>query len=805
MAARSTKKSKEPTKDRTREIAGIILVCVAVALFLALASYHVDDWPNPSRTQEDTSNNLMGGFGAFIVYHLMMAIGYSSYFLAAFMIALGIIVFLHRPLKALIKPLVLCGLLGLFLPLLVSLVMDIGSTVTIPDADTNFGGALGALLTSVLTASIGRPGAIILSIAVSLVALVLTTDIKPSTIVERLLAGGTAFRDRLTEAAAARAEKRKKNTTGKPRTQSKAGRKPEISGVEAEEPIEESPFLTPLEDTELTENLLEDTPSEPEIMTPQRPEEFTAAEERAFAQAEAALAGGDDEIDDTSYEEEDFEDAVGEYVIPGLELLDEVPDIEHPESREEMLENARRLVESLRHFNIEAEVRQITPGPIVTRYELTLAPGIKVGRVTNLSDDLALTLKARGGIRIIAPIPGKAAIGIEVPNSQRTTVYYREIAESEPYRSSEQLLTLALGKSTSGEPVVADLSRMPHMLIAGSTGSGKSVCVNTLLASILMKAPPDLVRMILVDPKVVELSIYNPIPHLLTPVITNPDRASDALKWAVREMDTRYRQLAALGVRDINQYNGRVEEMADEAADDDTTEIPKSLPFIVIVIDEYADLMAMASNDIEESIARLAQMARAVGIHLVLATQRPSADVITGLIKANFPSRIAFKVMQASNSRIILDQGGADKLLGMGDMLFLQAGKPEPVRLHGAYISNGESTRLVKHVSAQPRRGVERITDEMFRSEEIEDDNGLGLRDPDDRDALFYKAARLVVRTNQGSVSLLQRRLKIGYARAARLIDQLEIAAVVGPYDGSKAREVLVDELYIDELEAGEL
>ena len=798
MAARSTKRKKDPVNDRAREIAGIILVCVAAALFLALASYHVDDWPNPSRTVEDTSHNLMGGYGAFIVHHLMMAIGYSSYFLAAFMVALGIVVFLHRPFKTLIKPLILLGSFGLFLPLLVSLIMDLGSQVAIPDADTNFGGALGALLANVLTSNIGRPGAIILSLAVSLVALVLTTEIKPSTLVERLLAGGSALRERLRKAVAKRAEKRKKRIADKSRKRSRSAEKPEEARADVPEPVGESPFLTPVEDTE-------SEPPEPEIMTPSRPEDFSTAEERALARAEASIDDGDDIIDDMSYEDDEYGDTGGEYVLPDLDLLDEVPDIEHPESREEMLENARRLVESLRHFNIEAEVRQITPGPIVTRYELTLAPGIKVGRVTTLSDDLALTLKAKGGIRIIAPIPGKAAIGIEVPNSQRTTVYFREIAESESFRSSEQPLTLAIGKSISGEPVVADLSRMPHMLIAGSTGSGKSVCINTLLASILMKAPPDILRMILVDPKVVELSIYNPIPHLLTPVITDPDRASDALKWAVREMETRYRRLASLGVRDINQYNGLVEEMADAAVDDDDAEIPEHLPFIVIVIDEYADLMAMASNDIEDSIARLAQMARAVGIHLVIATQRPSADVITGLIKANFPSRIAFKVMQASNSRIILDQGGADKLLGLGDMLFLQAGKPEPVRLHGAFISNGESTRLVQHVKAQPRLGAERITDEMFKSGEEEYENVLGLRDPDDRDALFFKAARLVVRTNQGSVSLLQRRLKIGYARAARLIDQLELASVVGPYDGSKAREVLVDEMYLDDMEAGDI
>jgi len=304
---------------------------------------------------------------------------------------------------------------------------------------------------------------------------------------------------------------------------------------------------------------------------------------------------------------------------------------------------------------------------------------------------------------------------------------------------------------------------------------------------------------------VVELSLYNSIPHLLTPVITDPKRAAESLRWAVREMERRYRQLAAIGVRNISQYNTRIEELAAKETDGEAEPPPEPLPLIVIIIDEFADLMVVASNEIEESIARLAQMARAVGMHLVIATQRPSADIITGLIKANFPSRIAFKVMQASNSRIILDQGGADKLLGLGDMLFLQAGKAECVRLHGAYISSDECQRVVDFVSVQSEDGPVEVNEEMFVSGEENEDNVLGLRDPNDRDVLFYDAARLVVRHQQGSVSLLQRRLKIGYARAARLVDQLELAGVVTPYDGSKAREVLVDDMYIDALEAGEI
>jgi S-DNA-T family DNA segregation ATPase FtsK/SpoIIIE len=609
-----------------------------------------------------------------------------------------------------------------------------------------------------------------------LVTLVLTTTIKLSSLVE---------------AAVAYARRPREKKPPKPGKRDKGNAGPKAAALEDEDEAEaeeygdgEDPFLTPVEEEAEEEEHPSRPPVQPTIVNPRE----SALRRKAEPVEEEILVMRETATPAT-------------YVLPGADLLDEPPVDAPVESREDMLEKAQRIVECLRYFNIDSQVREITPGPIVTRYELTLAPGIKVGRVVNLSDDLAMALKSRGGIRILAPIPGKAAIGIEVPNKTRSMVCMRDVVEAESFATSEQPLILAIGKSTSGEPIAADLGKMPHLLIAGSTGSGKSVCINALIGSILMKAGPDTVKVIMVDPKVVELSIYNSIPHLLTPVITDPKRASEALKWAVREMEGRYRLLASLGVRDINQYNKKVRTLPEQK----DAEKPKLLPYIVIIIDEFADLMVVASNEIEESIARLAQMARAVGMHLVLATQRPSADVITGLIKANFPSRIAFKVMQAANSRIILDQNGADKLLGMGDMLFLQAGKPEPVRLHGAFISNEESQRLVDFVAQQGSEHAEHITEQMFEeTEEGEEEEGGfgGMRDPNSRDSLFWEAARLVVRHNQGSVSLLQRRLKIGYARAARLIDQLETAGIVSPYDGSKAREVMVDDKYLDDMEA---
>ena len=796
---RKTSNNTSAKKSRKKEIVGIILITLSIFLLVALITHKPGDWPNSSREFGQPYGNKAGWFGAFVSHWIFTMVGYSGYALVILMLVTGVVSFLHKQFSELVKPGILLIVSGIFLPILIGLIADIGSGNTRAEPSFRLGGILCGILTGFMITYIGKIGTFLLSFTAMLVTVVLTTGIKPSTMVEWVI-------NILKPVGAVIVEpmkNREKTAPQKSSKPSKSTKRKSLEDFETEEAIgDESPFLTPVgEDAEVEEKRPGIEPTIVDYGPRMKARKDTEHEEEEVPEEE----GEADEQEDDEYEME--AEGVGdysEYELPGPDLLDEPVDNAPTESREDMLEKAQQIMESLRHFNIESEVRQITPGPIVTRYELTLAPGIKVGRIAGFSDDLAMALKARGGIRILAPIPGKAAIGIEVPNSTRSVVYIREIVESEPFVEAAGPLTFAIGKTTSGDPVVADLEKMPHLLIAGSTGSGKSVCINALVASILMKASPDRVRMIMIDPKVVELNIYNSIPHLLTPVITDPKRAADSLKWAVREMENRYRQLASLGVRDISQYNAKVASIV-ENAEKDVDEIPEPLPLMVILIDEFSDLMVVASNEIEESIARLAQMARAVGMHLVLATQRPSADVITGLIKANFPSRIAFKVMQASNSRIILDQSGADKLLGLGDMLFLQAGKPEPVRLHGAYISNEECQRLVDFVASQSEEGPVAVNEEMFESDEEETDNVLGLRDPNDRDNLFFDAARLVVRHNQGSVSLLQRRLKIGYARAARLIDQLELAGIVSPYDGSKAREVLVDDYYIDELEAGNL
>lgn len=442
-------------------------------------------------------------------------------------------------------------------------------------------------------------------------------------------------------------------------------------------------------------------------------------------------------------------------------------------SNKDLAENVRLLEDTLASFGVKVKVTRVTQGPTITRYEVQPAPGVKVSKITNLSDDIALSLAA-SDVRIEAPIPGKSVVGIEVPNREIALVHFREVLESEEFKSSQSKLTLALGKDITGSPVMADLTRMPHLLIAGATGSGKSVCINTIIASIVYKAKPDEVKLLLIDPKVVELTNYNGIPHLISPVVVEPQKAAGALKWIVNEMETRYELFAATGVRDIVRYNFIVGEKKDENL--------RPLPYVVVIIDELADLMMIAPGEVEEAICRLAQMARAAGIHLIVATQRPSVDVITGLIKANIPSRIAFAVSSQIDSRTILDMSGAEKLLGRGDMLYHPIGISKPVRLQGCFLADKEVKNIVDYLKSQAKPEYHEIPAASL--------NVIANEEPNDD--LFFKAANIFIDNNTASVSLLQRRLRIGYTRAARIMDILEEKGVVGQYEGSKPREVLM-------------
>ena len=481
--------------------------------------------------------------------------------------------------------------------------------------------------------------------------------------------------------------------------------------------------------------------------------------------------------------------------LPSLSLL-QMPD--QPEdlvTTADLTSDANLLVAKLADFGIIGRVTEIHPGPVVTTYEFEPAAGVKVNQIVSREDDLALALKAQR-IRILAPIPGKGAVGVEIPNRKRRTVYLREVLSSSQYETSTAPLKVPLGVDVVGQPFVGDLTKMPHVLVAGATGSGKSVCLNAVITGLLYQHGPETLQMVMVDPKMLELSAYNGIPHLVMPVVTEPKRASRALRWGVAEMEKRYKLMAATGARNIAAYNEKVAKGDLPVVEGEAP--PARLSFVVIVIDELADLMLTAPAEIEEPIARLAQMARAVGIHLVLATQRPSVDVITGVIKANFPSRIAFQVASKTDSRTVLDMNGAENLLGHGDMLFTPAGKPEPYRIHGAYVSEEESARVVEFWKAKAAPGAAPpLATEVVIADSDEEEDAAGS-DPFD-DELIQEAARLVVMHHQGSTSLLQRRLKVGYSRAGRLMDQLEQLGVVGPFQGSKAREVLVDQHWLQQ------
>ncbi|MGY4110966.1 DNA translocase FtsK [Aeribacillus sp. SP014] len=460
------------------------------------------------------------------------------------------------------------------------------------------------------------------------------------------------------------------------------------------------------------------------------------------------------------------------YLFPPLTLLNVQPFEE--EADDQWIEKQKNLLDlTLQNFHVNAKVVNVSQGPSVTRFEVHPEPGVKVSKITNLIDDIKLSLSAKD-IRIEAPIPGKNTIGIEVPNRKSKTVFLREILRSKAFQANRSPLTVALGLSISGEPIVTDLKKMPHGLIAGATGSGKSVCINTILVSLLYKATPNDVKMLLIDPKMVELAPYNRIPHLVSPVITDVKAATAALKWAVDEMERRYELFAHVGVRDIEKFNERVGDKEKE----------KRLPYIVIVIDELADLMMVSPNDVEEAICRIAQKARACGIHLLIATQRPSVDVITGLIKANIPTRIAFSVSSQIDSRTILDTSGAERLLGRGDMLFLENGSAKPVRVQGTFVSDDEIDRVVHHVKNQMAPNY------LFKQEELLAKTNFQAEEDD----LFYEACEFVVEQGHASASSLQRRFRIGYNRAARLIDLMEEQGIISPPKGSKPRDVLVSE-----------
>ncbi len=637
------------------------------------------------------------------------------------------------------------------------------------------GGAIGTMFAVPLVNMLGVPGAVVLSVGISIVILVFILGIPVSDIIEELIENmqerKEAQREEINEYRKQEYEKREVRRKNKKERILKTPEKEEVTedqirinlNEKQERPKKykhEKDDLVPLssQKEEFSPNTIEDNL-------------FKSQEEEKEDKTKAVLL-----LEHSQKVEEDEN-----YEYPPIQLMSEGKGHSVKGGKKAIADNATKLQKTLYNFGVSAKVENVSVGPAITRYELKPAEGVRVSKIANLADDIALNLAAES-IRIEAPIPGKQAVGIEIPNKENEIVNLRDIIESEKFTNAESKLAFALGKDVAGEEIVTDIAKMPHVLIAGSTGSGKSVCINTLITSIIYKAKPSEVKLVLVDPKVVELSVYNGIPHLLIPVVTDPKKAAGALAWAVQEMVHRYELFATKGVRDIKGYNNAIDK-----------EEGGKLPQIVVIIDELADLMMVAKNDVEDAICRLAQMARAAGMHLVIATQRPSVDVITGLIKANIPSRIAFAVSSQVDSRTILDMAGAEKLLGKGDMLFYPTGVSKPTRIQGAFISDKDVEKIVDFIKSNG--GGPTYREDVLESIEKANSNDKDMKDmaeDDDTDPLLDEAIETVIETRQASTSFIQRRFKVGYARAGRIIDQMEERGIISGYQGSKPREVLM-------------
>jgi DNA segregation ATPase FtsK/SpoIIIE, S-DNA-T family len=741
---------------RPREIAGVITLAIAIYLLLCLSSYHPLD---PSFTHfvagKVKTHNLIGSLGSYTADTLLRLLGISAFWLPILFSIASFKYFLDDTFQ--VTPVGITAFGGLLFATSGLAAVSLAD-IAVYGVRLNPGGLLGYLLDQLTNSFLSEIGTYIFLIVTLILSLMILIDLSVVSFIGQL----------------------------KNRTMTLWRQGSDITAVLAEK-LKEKKIIPKAKHSEKSEPVIDIPLVKTEKIRPAK-------------------------VSQTQF---DFIPPSGLFDMPSLTLLDQMPRKDTRMKRESLIANARILETKLADFGVEGKVVEVKPGPVITMYELEPAPGVKINKITNLSDDLALALRAPS-IRIIAPIPGKAAVGIEIPNNAREPVHLLDVLDNETFLKSSLKLPIALGDDIVGSPVIADLIRMPHLLIAGTTGSGKSVGLNAMICSILFKAPPDEVKFLMIDPKRLELSAYEGIPHLLHPVVVNPKKAALVLRWAVEEMERRYESISELGVKGIETYNriidkarsgkGKINLPAKEAAGPELgysiegfepsasqhqTDIAKrqKLPYIVIVIDELADLMMVAQRNVEESLARLAQMARAAGIHLILATQRPSVDVITGVIKANFPTRISFQVSSKVDSRTILDQLGAEKLLGAGDMLFIPPGTSRLVRIHGAYVSDKEIERIVAFI----RKQAQPAYDASIAVYEHEAPDG---EKPDgDFDEKYDEAVALVTDLGQASISLVQRYMKIGYNRAARIIERMEVEGIVGPSDGVKPRKVLARKL----------
>jgi S-DNA-T family DNA segregation ATPase FtsK/SpoIIIE len=737
------------------EVAGLLLLLFTAMTALALATYDASDatWFH-AQPVAATAVNAIGRVGATLAEVLLQVVGLAAFLVPLVLAMTGWTRFRGKSAASsygrLLGRLVLLLTLATLLDLLFGYVRFGGETFPA-------GGYLGGRIAGGLVALLSPLGATLAASVLLASTIVLTTRFSFARAAERVGTGMSGRMEGARERLSAFLEERRKKERKKALEKKHAGRLAARAAEAAPEAPEQkaAPAARP------------SIPLEPKVIA------------RPAAAAKPALA--------PSRQPALLEAKPGEGVaLPPLELLNE-PKPQEGESKQDLLARAQLLEDKFREFAVDGKVEAIHPGPVVTTFEFLPEAGIRYSKVVGMADDLCLGLKAES-IRIDR-IAGRSTVGIEVPNKHQEVIYPRDLLGSEKFRASKSKLTLALGKDIHGDVFTAELERMPHLLIAGATGAGKSVGLNGMITSILYKATPADVRFIMIDTKMIELGMYADIPHLLIPVVTDPKHASTALKWAVREMEIRYKQLATVGVRNIEQFNQALVENPGRTITDERTGESKPLhhlPYIVIVIDEMADLMMVSAADVEESIMRLAQMARAVGIHLILATQRPSVDVITGTIKANFPARIAFRVSQRVDSRTIIDQQGAEHLIGRGDMLFLPSGSGRLLRCHSGFITEGELSRIVAFLKKQAKP----VYDESVLKDP-EEERG-GAFDAGERDAVYVDAVKLVLQEGMCSITLIQRRMRLGYARAARIVDTMEQEGVVGPADGSKPREVLV-------------
>ncbi len=750
---------------RVSEFFGVALFAVALIWLIALATYEPTDpvWFF-SAGSGASPTNFAGRVGAFLAELSFQLLGYASYLVPAAMVVIGWHYFWCRGVDSQYTKLVGAGLMAGCLSSLLSLAFG---SVDVGGKPFRAGGYAGEWLASWLAEYLNRTGSIIVILTLLFMGVVLSTQFS----LGRMFSSAT----KVSRSSGSRVFGMVRGWLDERR---RARQRQALLAKQGKKPEKPAPIVAaskkPLEPVAVRPAPVADAPDVEDRRSP-------VMAKRARAPENAPLPLPDPEPRPLRRN--------GAFTVPPLALLD-APKAERKIDERELMDGARLLEEKCREFAVEGAVAQIHPGPVVTTFEFKPDAGVKYGKITGLADDLCLAMQAESVL--IDRIPGKSTVGIQIPNHTREQISLRELLQSEMYQRSTSRLTLALGKTIHGEPYMTDLATMPHLLIAGSTGTGKSVAINAMLSSILFRASPDEVRLIMIDPKRVELGMYEDIPHLMTPVVVDPKQAVNALRWAVKEMEERYKKLAAAGVRNIEQFNRNAAHMAKEAADAEA-ELLVPLPYIVVVIDELADLMMVARGDVEESIARLAQMARAVGVHLLLATQRPSVDVITGLIKANLPSRISFRVQSKTDSRTILDSNGAEQLLGRGDMLFMPPGSSRAIRLHGPYISEQESARLASFLRKQGKP----VYNTSITAEEKKMD-GVEM----EKDDLYDEAARIVVSSGQASISYLQRRLRIGFSRAARLVDMMEMDGIVSPGAGGKAREVLVDKAYFDEVDA---